>query len=282
LIEKLTSSCREDGAVLSQGSPRITNPYLSGSRLYGDDLAPEAIARWFEAEREGYYSIAAAKPNGYSYCYHAFNVENGFRYLPNREFDKVLGIGSAYGEEFKPILSRCREIMILEPSDGFANEKFVYIRPDVTGSMPFAVDTFDLITCFGVLHHIPNVSYVVSEIARVLKPGAFALLREPIVSMGNWDYPRKGLTRNERGIPIAIFRRIILEAGLTIAREKKCMFSLTSRLKYVLRDFPYNVPWVVKLDAFVAPLPIWFQGYHPSFVWQKLVPLSVYYVLTKR
>jgi SAM-dependent methyltransferase len=259
----------------------MPNSYLSGSRLYGDDLAPEGIARWFEAEREGYYSIATAKPNGYSYCYHAFNVENGFRYLPNREFNKVLGIGSAYGEEFKPILCRCREITILEPSGGFANEKFVYVSPDVTGRMPFADNTFDLITCLGVLHHIPNVSYVVGEIARVLKPGAFALVREPIVSMGDWDYPRKGLTRHERGIPIAIFQRIILGAGLTIVREKKCMFSLSSRLKYVLRDFPYNVPWVVKLDAFIAPLPLWFQGYHPTSVWQKLGPLSVYYVLTK-
>jgi SAM-dependent methyltransferase len=281
MLENLTSWCRENVTTLFHGSPRVPNQHLSGSKLYGDDFGPEEIARWFEVQREGYHSIVTSNPNGYTYSYHAFNVENGFRYLPDCDFNKVLGIGSAYGEEFEPILNRCREVTILEPSHGFVSERFVYVSPDAAGSMPFADNTFDLITCFGVLHHVPNVSYVVSEIARVLRPGAFALVREPIVSMGDWRYPRKGLTSDERGIPIAIFRRIILKAGLTIVREKKCMFSLLSRLKYVLREFPYNIPWVVKLDAFIAPLPIWFQGYHPGFPWQKLRPLSVYYVLSK-
>jgi len=33
--------------------------------------------------------------NGYSYAYHALNIEHGFRYLPHRLFRRVLGIGAS-------------------------------------------------------------------------------------------------------------------------------------------------------------------------------------------
>ena len=39
--------------------------------------------------------------------------------------------------------------------------------------------------------------------------------------------------------------------------------------------------WVVKLDEFLCSLPVWFRGYHPRHVWQKLRPMAVAYVLTK-
>jgi ubiquinone/menaquinone biosynthesis C-methylase UbiE len=38
-------------------------------------------------------------------------------------------------------------------------------------SMPFRDDSFDIVFCHGVLHHIPDVLEVQTEIARVLKPG---------------------------------------------------------------------------------------------------------------
>lgn len=38
-------------------------------------------------------------------------------------------------------------------------------------SLPFRLDAFDCVYCFGVLHHIPNAQKAVAEINRVLKPG---------------------------------------------------------------------------------------------------------------
>src|SRR5438034_6737267 len=35
-----------------------------------------------------------------------------------------------------------------------------YVKPRTNGDMPFDRETFDLITCFGVLHHIANISHV--------------------------------------------------------------------------------------------------------------------------
>ena len=67
----------------------------------------------------------------------------------------------------------------------------VYPYDDSNASMEFPNNYFDLITSFGVLHHIPDVSKVFSELSRVLAPGGYLLIREPIVSMGDWSYPRK-------------------------------------------------------------------------------------------
>jgi SAM-dependent methyltransferase len=42
--------------------------------------------------------------------------------------------------------------------------------------MPFDDESFDIVYCFGVLMHIPNVGDAIAEIRRVLKPGGILLL----------------------------------------------------------------------------------------------------------
>ena len=44
------------------------------------------------------------------------------------------------------------------------------VRADVA-SLPFAADTFDLVWCSAVLHHVESPSAAVAELARVLRPG---------------------------------------------------------------------------------------------------------------
>ena len=89
---------------------------------------------------------------------------------------------------------------------------------------------FALVTCFGVLHHIPNVSFVMSELGRVLEPGGVMLLREPVISMGDWRKPRRGLTKRERGIPLHLLQRIAVESGFEVIKQSLCMFPTTPRL----------------------------------------------------
>jgi SAM-dependent methyltransferase len=167
----------------------------------------------------------------------------------------------------------------MEPSEGFANPRFEYVGPSLSGEFPFPDQTFDLITCLHVLHHLPKISFALKEISRVLAPGGFALVSEPITSMGDWNYPRKGLTKHERGIPITIFRAMINQAGLSIYRETKNCFSLSSRWSYLIRRPPYNQQFIVKLDKFLCRLP-WFSGYHATGL-RKLRVLGTYFVLTR-
>lgn len=171
--------------------------YFSGQKLYGDDFSKAQIDEWFADEAEGYFHLMQSEAADYSYGYHAINMRHGFSLLPKQSFGHVLGVGSAYGDELAPILDVSERISILEPSDGFQSTTIngvpvSYVKPVASGTMPFAPDSLDLITCLGVLHHIPNVGRVIGEFHRVLKPGGYALVREPINSMGDWRKPRGG------------------------------------------------------------------------------------------
>jgi SAM-dependent methyltransferase len=256
--------------------------YSNGKALYGDDFTPDEIDAWFRDEAEAYYHLPQDQEIGL-YSYHARNWRHGFRYLPQLTYEHVLCFGGAFGDELQPVLGQAKRVTVLEPAGGFQNPRFEYVTPNPSGRIPFADNSFDLVTCFGVLHHIPNVSIVVREMARCTKPSGWQLICEPSHSMGNWERPRLMLTARERGIPHALMRNFILDSGLQIVRERKCMFSLTSRMEYLLpkRQFVYNTPWITALDDYICSLPIWSRRYHATNVLQKLRPLAVFFVLQK-
>ena len=181
---------------------------FKGEIIYGDNFDVDEIKNWFEMEEEGYSSLETIELedlNKNIYHYHQLNKSYGFNYIDSiKSFQNVLGIGSATGIEFEPIIEKIEKLYILEPSDVLRENKIKtldihYEKPTINGEINFENNKFDLITSFGVLHHIPNVSFVMSEIYRVLNNGGVFLFREPIVSMGDWRENRPGLTKNERG-----------------------------------------------------------------------------------
>ncbi len=266
---------------------------LRGEILYGDDFSLAQIGQWFEDEREGYFNLcygpaATSVPErSTKYTYEQLAEQHCFKYLPKCEFDSALGVGSAQGDELKPILKLSKIVTVLEPSDGFVSNMIdgkpvTYVKPQASGIMPFADASFNLIVCFSVLHHIPNVSTVVNEMFRVLKRGGYVLLREPTHSMGDWRKPRNGLTKHERGIPLEIFRRIVLGTGFNIVKEVRCMFSLMSRLSPLLGGRSvWTSATIVKIDRLLCSLPIWPQEYGGDRVWKKIRPTNVSFVLKK-
>lgn len=260
--------------------------YLDGKELYGDDFTIDEIRKWMDDEKEAYAELGAGNIEKYKYAYHALNYRYGFRFLPDKNYSHILGFGSAYGDELEPIQEKLNKITMVDPSDTFASRKInnipvTYIKPEIDGSLPFTNNYFDLITCFGVLHHIPTVSKTVKEFYRCLEPGGYALVREPIISLGNWTKKRHGLTRRERGIPIDILRQIISSAGFKIFSEKKCMFPFTYRLKYLIKDSAFNSKTALLVDELLCWLFAWNYKYHAYNSSNKLRPTSVFYVLFK-
>ena len=261
--------------------------YFSGEKLYGDDFDQPAIQQWFADEAEGYADLGAKDKAPYQYGYHALNDLHGFRYLDrNRKFRRAMGFGSAYGDELAPIAGRIQNISIVDPSDAFVVTEIngtpvSYFKPAPTGCLPFEDESFDLVTSLGVLHHIPNVSYVVSELYRCMEFGGIALIREPSNSMGDWRKPRRGLTRHERGIPIAIMRRVFQRSGFKIERATNCFFPLTPRLCGVFGVASYNNRFATALDQYLSDAFAWNYSYHRFSVLKKFAPSAVFWVLRK-
>ncbi len=263
--------------------------FLTGDKLYGDDFTNDEIRVWFEHEAEAYANLSKNRPvedvNTSNYGYHILNNLHGYRHIKLKENSVALGIGAAYGAEFIPIANKLKEIHILEPSDQLISKKLGdiplhYEKPDISGKLIYPNDHFDIITCFGTLHHIPNVSYVISEMARVLKPGGYILIREPIISMGDWSTDRKGLTKYERGIPLPIFRKLIKQFGLITVKESPC-FTMIFFFQKLFKKNLYDKKWYMIFDAFLSKMLLFNYTYHARNKLQRLAPSNVFYVLKK-
>lgn len=268
--------------------------YLSGKKLYGDDFTESEILNWYKEEEEGYASLPSTEldllKNGV-YLYENLNSLHALDHIPaNKRFEKVMGIGSATGEEFLPIVDRIKDIIILEPSDNFIQSskiknKITYRKPNVSGKIPFEENTFDLITCFGVLHHIANVSYVFSEIHRVLKPGGIFIFREPIISMGDWSVPRPGLTKNERGLPLAFIEKKIQENNFEVLHESICLTGTSFLNKLVSPFLKYPLVYYkgyLRFDKMISYLLRNKVKYHRDNKFKRIYPSAKYYMLKKR
>ncbi len=260
--------------------------FFSGKKLWGDDFGPDEIKAWYDDEKEGYASLESADNEGGSYMYDMVNHVHGFskKKLSNA---RALGLGSAYGDEFKSILSQLKSITILDPSDKFAahhlqNVPVTYRKPEVSGDILMDKDSFDMVVSFGVLHHIPNVSHVVSEIGRVLESGGVFFLREPIISMGDWRQPRKGLTRRERGIPPQVLKDILHRAGFRIVSAHYCFSPVAMRLARLGNPNLYFKKWFVYLDWLMASAGSILFRYHRTKKWQHLGPTNTFIVAVKK
>lgn len=255
--------------------------WLSGQRLYGDDFTSDQIAQWVNDEQDAYFDYVRRFHGGYRYIYHALNRVHGFRHLPSCDFEHCLSFGGAKADELVPILDRVKRVTVLEPAKEFWRDEIQgkpcrYVAPAIDGSLSFSDNEFDLITCLGVLHHIPNVSHVVSELARCLRPGGYLLVKEPINSMGDWTKPRPKVTIHERGIPLNIFRSI-LDRHFRVKRATLCAHPITSRLP----GDAFNSSAMMVIDRILCFCTKWNLVYHRQTLLQKIAPWALYCVCQK-
>jgi SAM-dependent methyltransferase len=259
------------------------------NELYGENLSDEEIADWYRSEETGFTEIfKRIAPNRQYYHNHQVNLFHGFDHVPTNEMN-VLSFGGFNGDELIPILNRIKSATILDPADVQINpllkDKARVQKPDASGTLPFKDNEFDLITSFSVLNHIPKVRAVINEFYRCLKPNGYALLSEPVQSMGDWTAPRGPYcTKYERGIPIVVFHKYINDSGFRIIRERRIGFPL---LDYYYDFYRYRKPYedsaiMVKIDDLISNSYRWGTKYHvTTLAEKKLQPRGIYFVLQK-
>ena len=262
------------------------NHFFNENRLYGDDFSLEEIRQWYDVEAEAYANLYGLNSDDESYGYANLNQLYGFRYIKDIDsFHHVLGFGSSWGYEFLPIIDKIKKLTIIESSIQTRSLKInelvpEYKSPNVEGTIDFPDNSFDLITCFSTLHHIPNVSFVLKELFRVLKNGGFMLLREPVNSMGDWRDKRIGLTANERGIPKDYLSNIIHQHGMVVVK-KHYYYCMTAFFMRAFKKLNPDAWQYLYLDKFLSSLFIFNMHYHPTNILQRISPTSVFYVLKK-
>lgn len=261
------------------------NEYLAGIKLYGDDFNIEQLELFYKEEQDAYFNLfieGKYKPFRNNDVLHNMY---GFNYIRKKSniFKEVLGFGSADGRELTPILNQINNLTIIESSEKyFENKKgYKYIKASINGELPFDSDKFDLIVSFATLHHVANVSKVIFELYRCLKPGGFCLIKEPIVSMGDWRFPRNGCTKNERGIPIKIFDKIIVDSGFKVIKKNYHEFPLIGKLWTIFNIQVFNNSLFMIIDRILSKIFSFNTKYHRTNLFEKIGPCYVFYVLGK-
>lgn len=278
---------------LSASSLRIDEikpEHRAGKLIYGDDFSLHEIESWFADEADGYAEIV---PEEHKYSFNEYEVATEmtlYRWLrkTGKQNCRVLSYGGGYGTELLPILDLISDITVLEPGEKFQSDQIGgkpcrYVKPVPSGKMVFEDNSFDCIVCLGVLHHIPNVSYILQEFSRVLREDGVLMIREPITSMHAFDgVPRPGATKRERGLPLGPFRQAIQNAGLMIQKETLYGFGplLAVRRHIGWRDRT----WTIRLDIVLSKMFLWNYSYDSGsnlMIWKKFRPTNSAFFIRK-
>jgi SAM-dependent methyltransferase len=274
---------------LSGQSAEFLQDYYAGRKVWGDDFQLDEIREWYQMEENACFEIYSKRGqvergkmpnNDYMHWQYGFKPALAGR----GTFGKTLGLGSGNGEEFRPVRKYIEHLYIVESAEGyFQNDATTtYVKAQVDGTLQFEDNFFDTAVNIAVLHHIPNLSHVVRELYRVLKPGGVCLVKEPIISLGRWDIPRtKGLAPCERGFPRELLQTIVQQTGFEIVRRTYFEFQPLRLLRDRGLD-TYNSAFWTKLDRLFSFLTDWNYRYHRTSFFQRFAPSYIFLVLRKR
>jgi SAM-dependent methyltransferase len=264
--------------------------FFTGAAVYGDDFDADRIAEWYGVEKRGLHDVFT-RPGparaSRDYEYHALNRHCAYRFLDGMRFRQCLAFGCGDGEDVAPLARQVDRFLAIEPvqrcwKDDIGGTPAIFRMPTLGGRIDCEDGANDLTVCLHTLHHIPNVTGLLTEFARVTARGGLFILREPISTMGDWRRPRPGLTANERGFPVAWLEQRFDALGFRVRHKTYCSVPLTDSLTRILRTkSPYNIPILVRADRIACTLTQKNITYHRNSWRKKLAPRAVYYVLQR-
>ena len=222
-----------------------------------------------------------------------YGLKDVIKKIKNKKNLNILCYGAAYGGEVKAIKKILDldskilyKITVVDSSDVMLESikkklNVSVVKATINGEINLDVSSFDLITSFGVLHHIPNVSFVLSQFVKVLKKDGFIFLREPISSMGNWSKVRIGTTINERGISSQYLAKTLSQLDCEIIFKKYCFFNPILKIFNKI-NLTLNSCIVIYIDFIFLKLFSWNMNYFRDNIFKKIAPGSVFMLSKKK
>ena len=255
--------------------------------LYGDDFTIEKIEQWYKEEEEAYANLYGESVTSDTFEYTNFDVLFGFNRIPQKKYKNALGFGASWGYEFLPFIHNIEQLTIIESSENTVSEKLGNVHPIYVKSLPSGMielpdNTFDLLTSFSVLHHIPNVTYVLSELIRITQKNGYLLIREPIHSMDLGRPQRNGLTKNERGIPKSYLLNILKNNNCEIIHVSYHYFMHAFLSRKLHNPTFMRSKAYLQIDKFLSRLFLWNLHYAAKNPFQRIAPQYIYIVARKK
>ena len=260
-------------------------------KLLGNDFNPDEIRKWYDEEAKYHDQFKGGRNDADEYwsIYEEFNKKYALNeYVKFNEEVKILSFGCAEGSDTAKLYREHKfRLYGLESSDqlinafkkGFPDSEIVKANTD--GKIDYPSDFFNYIFCFGVLHHIPNVSYVLKEFHRVLGKGGIAVIREPVCWMYSGKIRPKDLSPNERGIPVDFFRDEFEKLNFEILNVRKSYYK---PLMHFVRKSPFlwKFPSLVyTLDNLLSQIPNR-KNYFSNGIIDKFNAGCAYYIIRKK
>lgn len=158
----------------------------------------------------------------------------------------------------------------------------VTFREAAADDLPFAADSFELVTCRIAAHHFPDAQRFLHESARVLRPGGLLLLQDQILPVhrpsATWidDFERLRDPSHHRAWSETAWRRMFARAGLRVEQHAQVV------KRHNLQDWAQrqgqDAATIARLEALLraAPTPAarWLaargQGSAASFLIRQL------------
>lgn len=137
----------------------------------------ESIIQGYSAAEDALYaSQAEGRINTFKAC-----LKNIDKHCPNK--GKVLDVGAACGFFLKAAKEDGWDVYGVEPSvwmSKWGNEHYgLDIKQGILEKANYKADSFDLVTFWDVLEHVPDATASLKEAHRILKPGAVLAVNYP-------------------------------------------------------------------------------------------------------
>jgi ubiquinone/menaquinone biosynthesis C-methylase UbiE len=189
--------------------------------------------------------------------------------------ERLIEIGAGFGrladlyEGYQQVVLTDYARTQLEEAQAYlgASGRFIYVVADVY-KMPFVDNLFDTLTMVRVMHHLADVPTALTELQRIIKPQATAIIEH--ASKFHYKSLLRWLLRRQDWNPFAPepvefvklnfdfhpawMRRQFQNAGFEIKNTRTVSHY---RLDFLKRTIPTN--WLVALDKLAQPTGNWWQ-----------------------
>lgn len=142
------------------------------------------LGKYYQSEE--YFSHSKKKKGLISFLYNSvknYALQQKYRLITkHKKSGRILDIGCATGEFLHHFKTRGWQTMGIEPADqprNFAIENYgLEVKPEESISN-LEPESFDVITMWHVLEHVPDLNTRIKQIYRLLKPDGFLLIALP-------------------------------------------------------------------------------------------------------